>query len=177
MTSIIKVDQIQTLAGAAPTAADLGLNVTGALLQMQYSTVILTSVTSTSATKSSIAAVTITPKFATSKIKVSLHCDFQQLTGNDAHMWLARNDGSGIYNAITDGAWNATGTNDQAMWQYFYGGSGGQQVKNCDVVWICDAKVNTPITFTAYAAGTNGASFNIGANQGYRQIIVEEIAG
>ena len=92
-------------------------------------------------------------------------------------MWLARNDGSGIYNAITDGAWNATGVNDQGMWQYFYVGDGGAQVKNCDVVWICDAKVNTPITFTAYAGGTSGAAFNVGANCGYRQIIVEEIAG
>ena len=32
MTSIIKVDQIQTLAGAAPTAADLGINVTGSVV-------------------------------------------------------------------------------------------------------------------------------------------------
>ena len=34
MTSIIKVDQIQTAAGAAPTAAGLGLNVTGSVLQV-----------------------------------------------------------------------------------------------------------------------------------------------
>ena len=32
MTSIIKVDQIQTLAGTAPTAADLGINVTGSVV-------------------------------------------------------------------------------------------------------------------------------------------------
>jgi len=31
MTSIIKVDQIQTTAGGTPTAADLGLNVSGSL--------------------------------------------------------------------------------------------------------------------------------------------------
>ena len=36
MTSIIKVDQIQTLAGAAPTAADLGINVTGSVLKTHY---------------------------------------------------------------------------------------------------------------------------------------------
>lgn len=33
MTSIIKVDQIQTAAGGVPTAADLGLNVSGTILQ------------------------------------------------------------------------------------------------------------------------------------------------
>ncbi len=38
MTSIIKVDQIQTLAGTAPTAADLGINVTGSVLQVVQAT-------------------------------------------------------------------------------------------------------------------------------------------
>ena len=36
MTSIIKVDQIQTAAGGTPTAGDLGLNVTGSVLQHQF---------------------------------------------------------------------------------------------------------------------------------------------
>ena len=36
MTSIIKVDQIQTAAGGVPTAADLGLNVSGAVLQVKH---------------------------------------------------------------------------------------------------------------------------------------------
>ena len=34
MTSILKVDTIQTTAGGAPTAADLGINVSGSLLQV-----------------------------------------------------------------------------------------------------------------------------------------------
>ena len=34
MTSIIKVDQIQTAAGSTPTAADLGVNISGSLLQV-----------------------------------------------------------------------------------------------------------------------------------------------
>ena len=34
MTSIIKVDQIQTASGATPTADDLGINVSGSLLQV-----------------------------------------------------------------------------------------------------------------------------------------------
>ena len=36
MSSIIKVDQIQKANGATPTAADLGINVTGTVLQYQY---------------------------------------------------------------------------------------------------------------------------------------------
>lgn len=35
MTSILKVDQIQTTAGAAPTATDLGLSTAGNVLQVQ----------------------------------------------------------------------------------------------------------------------------------------------
>ena len=34
MTGILKVDQIQTASGSAPTAADLGINVSGSLLQV-----------------------------------------------------------------------------------------------------------------------------------------------
>ena len=35
MTSILKVSTIQNTAGGAPTAADLGLNITGSVLQVQ----------------------------------------------------------------------------------------------------------------------------------------------
>ena len=38
MTSIIKVDQIQTAAGATPTAADLGINTTGSVLKVSHFT-------------------------------------------------------------------------------------------------------------------------------------------
>ena len=38
MTSIIKVDQIQTASGATPTAADLGINTAGTVLQVKSTT-------------------------------------------------------------------------------------------------------------------------------------------
>ena len=38
MTSILKVDTIQTAAGGTPTAADLGLNVSGSIVQTQHVT-------------------------------------------------------------------------------------------------------------------------------------------
>jgi hypothetical protein len=38
MTSIIKVDQIQTAAGATPTAGDLGINTTGTVLKVSHFT-------------------------------------------------------------------------------------------------------------------------------------------
>ena len=176
MTSIIKVDQIQTLAGTAPTAADLGINVSGAYQQIVYSTSNTNFNISSTSLKYEISSVTITPKFSNSKLKVSFHCDFQQNTGNDAHIWLSRDDGSGIYNAITDGAWSTTPSNDQAMWQYFYWGGNGNQVKNADQVFVVDAKTTNPITFKTWAGIVNG-TVNIGSNNPRQQLIVEEIAG
>ena len=73
MTSIIKVDQIQTLAGAAPTAADLGINVTGSVLQVvSYLTATQGSQTITTSDQiiNSITKV-ITPLGANSKFLVT----------------------------------------------------------------------------------------------------------
>lgn len=78
MSSIIKVDQIQLADGSTPTAGDLGLNVTGAVLQVQSTstnttTVIGTANTWTAATDLN---VSITPKFATSKILIVANVDY-----------------------------------------------------------------------------------------------------
>ena len=79
MTSIIKVDQIQTAAGAAPTAADLGINVTGSVLQ-----VVNVVKTDTQAFGPALniwydiagLSATITPKFSTSNILVHVSISF-----------------------------------------------------------------------------------------------------
>jgi hypothetical protein len=80
MTSIIKVDQIQTVAGGAPTVADLGVNITstsmptGSVLQIVSS--IFTDANDFSTTSTSYIdtqlSVAITPKFANSKILVEM---------------------------------------------------------------------------------------------------------
>jgi hypothetical protein len=69
MTSIIKVDQIQTAAGGTPTAADLGLNVTGSVLQVQrHSFTNQTSIGSTSYVSVSGSSFTFTPKASSSTL-------------------------------------------------------------------------------------------------------------
>jgi len=73
MASIIKVDTIQTAAGGTPTAADLGLNTTGSVLQVveeRYTARVSTSSTNWSSTGFT---ASITPKSTSSKILVSLH--------------------------------------------------------------------------------------------------------
>lgn len=70
MSSILKVDQIQLSNGNTPTANDLGLNVTGNVLQV-VSARSNANVSTTSTTFSSAGlSVNITPKSATSKILV-----------------------------------------------------------------------------------------------------------
>ena len=71
MASIIKVDQIQTAAGGTPTAADLGINTTGTVLQVVNGTSSPgdTSITANSWTDTSITA-SITPSSTSSKIVV-----------------------------------------------------------------------------------------------------------
>ena len=74
MSSILKVDTIQTTAGAAPTAKDLGLNTVGTVIQTVDSS--STSVVSTASSGTWVDAgdtITITPKFATSKLHILVY--------------------------------------------------------------------------------------------------------
>ena len=76
MTSILKVDQIQNTAGNTPTAADLGLNVTGSVLQVVSFT--LRNYAAASGTSASQLAdlglkVSITPKSSSSKFFIMIN--------------------------------------------------------------------------------------------------------
>ena len=86
MTSILKVDTIQTTAGAAPTTKDLGfaagsvIQVVGTKYDGASANVVATTSTSFIDTAKS---VTITPKFNTSKILVTICC--QLYTSSTSH--------------------------------------------------------------------------------------------
>jgi hypothetical protein len=147
----------------------------GSVVQMQYTSA-AANVTTTSTTKVSVISVSISPQSASSKLKITLQADWQHASGNDAHIWLARNDGAGVYNAITDGSWATTTSNDQAMWQYFYLAGTGNSVRTNSQVWVCDAKVAKPITFEVWMGVVGSGTINIGANNNHQQLIVEEIA-
>ena len=83
MTSIIKVDQIQTAAGGTPTAADLGLNVSGTVLQVITSKpTSATAFTSGSYVDAAGFSVTITPKYSDSLIVISITA--QTVVNNNA---------------------------------------------------------------------------------------------
>jgi hypothetical protein len=73
MTSIIKVDQIQNAAGGVPTAGDLGLNVTGTIIQakdLQFSN--QSTVSTTTETFITGSSISFTPKSTNSRILVDM---------------------------------------------------------------------------------------------------------
>ena len=75
MTSIIKVDQIQTVSGTTPTAADLGINVAGTVLQVVRSSFTAAHNTTSSTSFSSMGSpfnLAITPKFNNSIILIDM---------------------------------------------------------------------------------------------------------
>ena len=71
MSSILKVDTLQTAAGGVPTAADLGLNVTGTVLQVVSGTTQVQAQNSSTDTYADMnLSLSITPTSSTSKILV-----------------------------------------------------------------------------------------------------------
>lgn len=72
MSSIIKVDTIQTAAGGTPTAASLGLNTTGSVLQVVRATSTTQSTNTTATYADSNLSASITPSSTSSKILVAV---------------------------------------------------------------------------------------------------------
>jgi hypothetical protein len=73
MSSILKVDTIQTTAGAAPTAKDLGLNVTGNILNhsyTQYSSAATITLNTGNYVDSTL-SLTVTPQSTSSKFIIT----------------------------------------------------------------------------------------------------------
>lgn len=105
MSSILKVDTIQTTAGAAPTAKDLGF-VAGSVLQVvygEYHTASTSNFVSTVFAPLTTAQATITPKYSDSKILV--HCNGTATGGGSAYefswhlkrgsSWIGGNNNTG----------------------------------------------------------------------------------
>ena len=73
--SEIRVDAIKTRAGAVPTANDVGLNISGSVIQFKHVNFTNNvSVSSNTFTDITGGTITITPQFATSKIFVLIDC-------------------------------------------------------------------------------------------------------
>ena len=105
MTSIIKVDQIQNAAGGIPTAADLGLNVSGSVLQVKQgassSSIVFNLTLGTGTTI--FTGPTITPSSTSSKIFISFSVQQGSSDGGYANLRLERN-GTAVAIGDADGS-------------------------------------------------------------------------
>ena len=97
MTSILKVSTIQNTAGAAPTAADLGLNVTGSVVQVVQS-VMTTYSSSTSSSWADVGlSASITPSSSSNKILVLVDVMYSHEPTYAGCMLRLQRDASTIY--------------------------------------------------------------------------------
>ena len=84
MTSIIKVDTLQKANGGTPTAADLGINTTGNVLQVVSVASTATTTTQSGSFVSTGCTASITPKFNNSKILIIINGGMEGFAGGGA---------------------------------------------------------------------------------------------
>ncbi len=145
MTSIIKVDTLQKANGGTPTAADLGINTTGTILQVTKS-VITSQVQGVSTTWLNTAhSLVITPKSNTSDILIQLY------SGG-----ISMNNGSPADNAIR---FKRNGTVIMSNDRHGYTDDGSWNNLNWSSFYIDSPSSTSTLTYTVEIYG-NRARFN-----------------
>jgi hypothetical protein len=166
MTSIIKVDTLQKANGATPTAADLGINTSGNVLQvdnglftghMSIGTYNYTNVTNLS--------VTLTPKSTNSKFilkpSLSISCNYFSMGFRILRDSLIQSDyiASGVESRQATTAhvnpYKSGDTTGSNAYQAFY--VSGEYVDNTSA-----PDTTTPITWLIQASCYNGGAINRG---------------
>ena len=96
MTSILKVDNIQKANGSTPTASDLGINTTGAVLQVKYYQRTTSQTTAYPTTNTDMIIpnfnINITPASTSSIIKLEANIMFESANELEDTMWFFYRD-------------------------------------------------------------------------------------
>jgi hypothetical protein len=171
MTSIIKVDQIQTASGSAPTAADLGINVAGNVLQTAVANISnqVNTNNQSDTEVSSALRVTLTPRSATSKFVVFLCYHVVTVSGaSHATVFPLR---------MINGSWQnvsnySTGSKNEAHRNAF---STGEFITATQVI-LDEPATTSAVTYSLFMR-TNGSNIRINDNGCDTRIVVQEIAG
>lgn len=162
MTSILKVDTIQTAAGGTPTVADLGIDIAGSVVQIHtaYFTGTDGFAYSTNArTLINLLQTSFTPKYATSKLVIEIRiCGEFSNAGAvyNSMFYLARN-GSPIGEAAQAGSRNM-GIAPPAL---SYEGTDGASTLESMYLSVVDTADNT--TARTYQLGMNNGSNTAGS--------------
>jgi hypothetical protein len=164
MSSIIKVDQIQLADGSTPTAGDLGLNVTGSVLQVVQSTSTTSNATSSTAYSATSLNVTITPSSTSSSVLVLLNgCYDTDASGRQLKFALFR------------GQQNLSGGAEQSFSKPYNGG--GRQIGTVSLDHLDSPNTTSATTYTLYFAAPAGDEVEFCSQSTQARIIAMEIAG
>lgn len=169
MSSILKVDQIQLSNGTTPTAGDLGLNITGNILQATQN------LSNASASSTSAGWVnggfshTITPTSASSKILI-LYNIWCIVYGNGAHIaWdLVR-----TVNGVTSGRFANTTYGFSALYSIGTSSHQGTAVMQ----YLDSPNTTSTVTYTPQFNSVNNQQANFGNGARNGTITLLEIAG
>ena len=171
MSSIIKVDTIQTAAGGTPTAADLGLNTTGSVLQVVNSTIggSGTEVNTTSNSFSSTGhSASITPSSASSKILILTNGTIYNSTAGFCVLTMYRSIGGGANIEVTTG--QAYG------YSFTYGGS-SDHASPSSCAHLDSPATTSECVYTVYFRNHGGGTSYYNLNGSRSNITLLEIAG
>ena len=166
MTGILKVDTIQKNNGATPTAADLGINVNGTILQVKQTAYSTVDSTTSNTPVNTGCAVSITPSTNTNKILVILNMPtYHSSTGMNSFARITRNNGAANSSLVQD-YYHPTGT----------GVSG-----NITITWLDSPSTTSQVTYTAQYGTYGGGTLSInkdynGTNNGVTYLTVMEVA-
>jgi len=171
MTSIIKVDQIQTAAGGTPTAGDLGLSVTGSVIATHEFTSPTTSDTAiSSGTFATLDTFTLDVKRANSKM--IWFVDTQQYiksTGNTNLAWRLQVDGVSVGTDIS-----RIDANQAGLYHVWFGNTSRETLYNHFVTPSLSQGSHTfTLDLARYSSGTVTVKYQGGAFR----YLVQEIAG
>jgi len=169
MSSIIKVDQIQLADGSTPTAGDLGLNVTGGVLQVVNSTITNAEVNTTSTSFSSTGHnASITPSSTSSKILILTSGAIYNSTSGFCVLTMYRSIGGGANIEITTG--NTFG------YGFTYSGS-SDHASPSSCAHLDSPATTSECVYTVYFRSHTGGTSYYGINGARSNITLLEIAG
>ena len=172
MSSVIKVDQIQLVDGSTPTAADLGLNITGSVLQVVQTVSNSSSSASANTWLEGNLTGTITPRYATSKILVKFDLpNIYDGSGTDFWAYITRN-GTNLFSSYTTGNATKAGVNGYTL--LFY--SDGRQ--HASITYLDSPATTSACEYKWYLLVNGGTVYdNYPNDRGVQTLTMMEIAG
>jgi hypothetical protein len=165
MASILKVDTIKKVNDSVPKASDLGLNVTGSVLQViQTNSAVSVATTSTSYVTSGI-AINITPVATSSKVL---------LRANIGGFYMIRNDD--IYATIYRGSTNL-GVGNASTLFYVHNDNGQNRYGNGSMEILDSPSTTSQVTYTIYFRTGNSNQVQLNRPETGLFFTATEIAG